>query len=156
MEAIRARRTASPVTISNSWPTRARRTRERWWAWDPTRAARRPLTSSAIQRRRVIKQSLSEDIFDFTQQGAILRLVFDSRQLVELLEEFSLPLIQLARGLHLNLDKKVPLTMAIQYRHALVAKSECSAGLGPFGDLQFVLAFQRWHGEFSTQRGLGK
>src|ERR1700724_359253 len=50
------RRTSSPVAMSNSCPTSARRTRARCAACSPTRAAVFPVTSSAIQRRRVIVQ----------------------------------------------------------------------------------------------------
>jgi hypothetical protein len=52
-DTIRPRLTTSPVAISNSCPIRARSTRDRCSACSPTRAARSPETSSAIQRRRV-------------------------------------------------------------------------------------------------------
>ena len=56
--AIRPRRTALPVAISKSCPTRARSTRTRWSACSPTKAARSPETSSAMKRRRVMEFSV--------------------------------------------------------------------------------------------------
>ena len=52
------RRTSPPVEMSNSWPTRARSTCARCRACSPVRKAWFPETSSAIQRRRVIKMEI--------------------------------------------------------------------------------------------------
>src|SRR5258708_11943597 len=98
MEVIRLLRTASPVAISNSCPTRARSTRARCSAWFPVRMARLPDTSSAIHRRRVMSQEpvresrvpslaqraaslqLSEDVLYFAEQRAQLRLIVHFRR----------------------------------------------------------------------------
>src|SRR5258708_11498758 len=102
MEVIRLLRTASPVAISNSCPTRARSTRARCSAWFPVRIARLPDTSSAIHRRRVMSQEtgastqygvastefrpaaaslqLSEDVLHFADQRAQLRLIVHFRR----------------------------------------------------------------------------
>ena len=83
-------------------------------------------------------------------------LVFDARDLLEFLKKFSLPLVEFAGSLHAHLDEKVTLTMPIEHRDSFVAKSERTARLGSLGNFQFVIAVQRWHGEFSSQSGLGK
>ena len=106
-----------------------------------------PLTSSAIQRRRVMVHEVRagfaeqiiiesgrdpssiEHVFHLVEQAADLGLIFNTGNLVEFLQELFLSLVQLRRSLYPHFDVKIAFAVAVQDGHTLVAYADFGAGL---------------------------
>src|SRR5450755_39069 len=91
---------------------------------------------------------LSKHVFHFAEERPQQWLVVDLRECVQLLQQFFLAFIQLARDLHAYFDVEIALAVSVQNGNAFVADAERGARLRAFGNFQGVLAVQARHATF--------
>src|SRR5690242_16541 len=94
---------------------------------------------------------LVEHILHLAENGAALWLVLNLSNPLQFLQQFALPLAQLARRLDSDFNKQVSLAVAIEHRNALAPNLEHSPGLRAFRNLQRMLRLQRRDLNFSSQ-----
>ena len=116
----------------------------------------RPFRERKIALAQDDSVSLREDVFDFAEQGAALGTIFDTARSVQFLEQFTLTLVALGRGLNVGFDKQIAFPVPVQHRNPLVLDAERSTGLRALGNFQHVIAIQSRNLDLGAQCSLRK
>src|SRR5713226_1505410 len=110
----------------------------------------------AIRFRDAEAFSLTEDVFDFVEDGraALGRAIFHAKRCSQLFEELALLARQFARSNHAHVVEEIALSSAARVRQPFALDTKDSAALRTFGNFQALFAGQRRNHNLRPQRRL--